>query len=59
MDISGNTAIQQTAQSQSHELTVLKKSIDADKEAASQLIESLPKIDGDAPKGQQLKNIVA
>ena len=46
----------ETAKTQmSADVAVLKKSMEIDKDMASQLLDSIPKVDHDAPAGQQVR----
>ncbi|MCM8531612.1 MAG: putative motility protein [Lentisphaeraceae bacterium] len=53
--LSGPSEMQAAAFSQSKDVAVLKKSIDNDKQMAAQLIDAIPKVNHDAPKGQQVR----
>jgi hypothetical protein len=61
MDISGmdpTGGIQQMKaknDAQSHEIAVLKKGIDHQKDMAAQLIEAIPTVNHGAPPGQQVR----
>ena len=55
MEVSGASEMQQASYSQGREIAVLKKSIDMDKDMAAQLIDAIPKVNHDAPKGQQVR----
>ena len=52
--VSGPSQMQSASMSQAKDIAVLKKSIDLEKDMASQLIEAIPKVDHDAPPGQQV-----
>ena len=55
MEVSGASEMQAASHAQGREIAVLKKSIDMDKDMAAQLIEAIPKVNHDAPKGQQVR----
>lgn len=55
MEVSGASEMQAASFKQGREIAVLKKSIDMDKDMAAQLIDAIPKVNHDAPKGQQVR----
>ena len=58
MEISGPSDVMamQAAQTEaSADVAMLKKSIDHEKDMASQLLETLPKVNHDAPPGEQVR----
>lgn len=55
MEVSGASEMQAAAHTSNREMAVLKKSIDMDKDMAAQLIDAIPKVNHDAPKGHQVR----
>lgn len=59
MEITGSPqeaiAMETAKTEMSAEVAVLKKSMDIEKDMASQLLEGIPTVDHDAPEGQQVR----
>ena len=55
MEVYGASEMQAAAHTANRKIAVLKKSIDMDKDMAAQLIDTIPKVNHGAPKGQQVR----
>ena len=55
MEVSGPMELQAASQAQSHEIAVLKKGLDIQKDMAAQLLEAIPQVNHEAPPGQQVR----